>query len=103
MQLANKSLKLHKSLNTVIKLMTRKITQPNLYKQKIQHLCSKTKILGKVSTIYALAEIRKTNKQTKKQFWKLYLLFWVQFLRLKKTKKKKKKKTTRTHNSCFRE
>ena len=34
MQLANKSLKLHKSFNTVIKLMTRKITQPNLYKQK---------------------------------------------------------------------
>ena len=74
MQLANKLLKLHKSLNTVIKLMTRKITQPNLYKQKKKK---------KKYNIYAL----------KPRFWVKYpqSMLWAEI-----RKKKKKKKILKT-------
>ena len=100
MQLANKSLKLHKSLNTVIKLMTRKITRPNLYKQKKYNIYAlKPRFWVKYPQSMLWAEIRK-----KKILKTLFIFLGAVFETVRTLKKKNKiKKTTRTHNLCFRE
>ena len=102
MQLANKSLKLHKSLNTVIKLMTRKITQPNLYKQKKYNIYAlKPRFWVKYPRSMLWAEIKKKKKKKNNSENFIYF-FGCSFWDCPHTQEKRKK-TTRTYNLCFRE